>query len=508
MENLFRKFMIIAALFIFASCEEDPENELVDPPTEEDAAFTFEATAESDNILEFTASVDGFNRYAWDLGNGEDAPENQSVTGTYPNAGTYEVTLTVFNDGGSASSTQEIEIEETDPTLLDNELYNILTGGIENGGSKTWAVDSASAGHFGVGPSPENGDYSGDFPEYYAAQAVEKTGAGMYDDRYTFTLEGFGFDMVTNGDIYVNAEHQDDFPGAEETEVADFIAPFTPSEDLSWSLAAPDDGDTTLTISSDGFIGYWTGTRSYKVVTIEENELFIQMEDTENPDLVWYIRLVPEGFDSSDGENPGDDDGGGDEEAPNIEFNGGEGLTAELLTGEAAKSWKLKESAGAFGVGDAAGSDNFFPNGDNISGDRPCLFNDLFIFNQDGTYEYDAQGDFFGEAYYGFDEYTEDDCYDISVLDGTPAEVWSSATHEFTFSAFEDADNPAQITVTGTGAFIALPKAYNGGEYDAAPTESSSVTYDVYSYNAETQELFITIDVGGAFWNFLLVPAE
>lgn len=301
MKNLFSKFMVIIALFVFMGCEETDEPTLVDPPTEADAAFTFEATAESDNILEFTASVDGFNRYVWDLGNGENVEEAQTVVGTYPNAGSYEVTLTVFNDGGSASSTQTLEIAETDPTLLDNELYNILTGGVDGGGMKTWAVDSASAGHFGVGPSPENGDYDGDYPKYYAAGVNEKIGGGMYDDRYTFSLEGFGFEMQTNGDVYINGAQVDNFPGAEESPVADFIAPFTPTEELTWNLNAPTDADTTLTISGDGFIGYYTGVNTYKVVSISENEIFLQYEDSATPDLVWYIRLVPEGYDSNPG---------------------------------------------------------------------------------------------------------------------------------------------------------------------------------------------------------------
>ncbi|MGM0580404.1 MAG: PKD domain-containing protein [Bacteroidota bacterium] len=302
MKNLFSKFMMIAALFIFMSCDEEEEPTLVEAPTEADAAFTFEATAESDNILEFTASVDGFNRYVWDLGNGEDADEAQTVTGTYPNAGSYDVTLTVFNDGGSASSTQTVEIAETDPTLLDNELYNILTGGIEGGGMKTWAVDSASAGHFGVGPAPGTDDYDGDYPKYYAAGVNEKVGGGMYDDRYTFSLEGFGFDMQTNGNVYLNGEQVDNFSDAEESPVGDYTASFTPAEDLTWNLSFPaegEEGDTTLTISEDAFIGYYTGTQTYKVITIDENELFLQYEDAANPDLVWYLRLVPEGYDSN-----------------------------------------------------------------------------------------------------------------------------------------------------------------------------------------------------------------
>ncbi|MGB5929991.1 MAG: PKD domain-containing protein, partial [Cyclobacteriaceae bacterium] len=71
--------------------------------------------------------------------------------------------------------------------------------------------------------------------------------------------------------------------------------------------------------------------------------------------------------------------------------------------------------------------------------------------------------------------------------------------------------NPATITVTGTGAFIALPKAFNGGEYAAAPPAAdASVTYEVLDYQqGGSEELTITIDVAGdgsVFWTFVLIP--
>jgi len=300
MQKLMKNLMFVAALFMFMSCEEE-EPTIVEAPIEEDAAFTFEASVDNDNIIEFTASVEGFNQYVWDLGNGENAPDAMTATGTYPTAGTYTVTLTVFNDGGSASSSQEVVIAATDPTLLDIELYNLLTGGIENGGMKTWAVDSASAGHFGVGPSIDNGEYDGDYPKWYAAGVNEKVGAGLYNDRYTFSLEGFGFEMETNGDVYLKSDFGDEFPDAYDPGVGDLSAPYE-SKTTSWSLSFPaegEEGDTILTVSDDAFIGFYTGVQEYKVVNIEENELFLQYRNTKNDQEFWYIRLVPEGFNSN-----------------------------------------------------------------------------------------------------------------------------------------------------------------------------------------------------------------
>ncbi len=308
MKNQMLKYFLFATLVVFWGCSEDDGGTTpVTAPTEADAAFTFAPTAENDNIIEYTATNEGFI-YNWDFGNGTTSTE-RVATATYPSAGTYEVTLTVRNQEGSASSSQDVVIAETDPTLLDNPLYNLLTGGVDGGGMKTWAVDSASSAHFGVGPSASNGDYQGvDYPTYYEAAANEKVGAGFYNDRYTFNLEGFGFDMETQGDIYLNAPQEANFPGAFDPGVGDLTAPFEPSGNLTWNLSVPaegaTEGDTTLTISADGFIGYYTGVQTYKIISITENELFLQFADAANDDLFWYVRLVPEGFDSNPGGEP------------------------------------------------------------------------------------------------------------------------------------------------------------------------------------------------------------
>ena len=95
------------------------------------------------------------------------------------------------------------------------------------------------------------------------------------------------------------------------------------------------------------------------------------------------------------------------------------------------------------------------------------------------------------------------------------AQAWGSGTHSFTFTSGNDVD-PDKITVTGTGAFIALPKAYNGGEYAAGPPETDgSVTYEVlnYSNDGTSETLIITVDisegqVGGAYWTFTLEAVQ
>lgn len=482
---------LLLPLLLLAACVEEYTLEGV-PPTAEEANFSFAPTQESDNILEFTAENDFFIMN-WDLGNGSSG-SGQTVTGTYPQAGNYTVSLTVFNSGGSVTYSREIVIAETDPLLLDNPLYNALTGGADATEGKTWKVDAGRAGHFGVGPNPSQ---AGDFPEWYQAQPNEKSGSGMYTDRYTFYLRDFDFDMQTEGLVYLNAAQGGEFPGAFDPGVGDLSAPYEAPDNLKWSMVEPDGGYPELTISQGGFLGYFAGGRTYQIIEIEENEMLLRFVDQANTGLAWYIRLIPEDFVPEEEPVP-------EPEEPLVPG----AITFLDLVGDGTKAWKLKPAAGAFGVGPAPGSDEFFPNGQDISEERACLFNDLFIFNQNGSYTYDPREDIFGESYMGIEE---EGCQPADNLNGTDGAAWGGSTHQFSFTEATETSN-AVITVTGTGAFLVLPKAFNGGEYTAGPPVADrAVTYEVIGYTNEEgqEELSLTIDItneGSVFWNFLLVP--
>jgi len=288
----------IAALAIsvvsFTGCKPD-EPQLDPAPTSADAQFTYAPTPENANIIEFTASNSSLQA-EWDFGNGTTG-SGTVVEASYPLAGTYTVKLTVFNAGGNASSTQDITIDSDDPTLLDDPIYNILTGGQDGPGSKTWVVDSALAGHFGVGPNPSSA--AGDIPEWYAAGALEKIGAGMYNDRFVFHLDGFRFDHVTNGDVYINQANTANWPLAVESPVGDYISPADDNMDQTWTVT--EGTDTTIALTGEAFFGYYTGVHTFRILNIEENQLFLRFEDAADPGLAWYIRLIPEGFDSGGG---------------------------------------------------------------------------------------------------------------------------------------------------------------------------------------------------------------
>jgi PKD repeat protein len=278
-------FLIASIALLLVACKKnDPQ--LGTPPTVADATFTATPTVANVNVLDLTASNPSV-LCLWDLGNGMKAQGTHTIA-TYPYAGTYTIKLTVFNNGGSRSSTQVIVIAQDDYSLLNNPIYTMLTGGASGIGYKTWVIDSMNAGHMGVGPDPVSA--SGNIPEWWAAGANDKAGTGLYNDRYVFHLGAFKFDMLNQGDVYIHNGLAALFPGSFQN-LGDFTAPYTNQMNESWNLV--EDLDTTITISNNAFIGFYTGVKTYRILSITDTSLLLQYSHF-NGGLNWYLRLVPE----------------------------------------------------------------------------------------------------------------------------------------------------------------------------------------------------------------------
>ena len=275
---LFFSFLIIG---LFSCKKENPQ--LGEAPLLADASFTFAPSDTNENVILFTANNPNIINM-WDFDNGLQG-EGAEVSSIYPNAGTYNVSLSVFNSGGSKTTTQELVIEQTDPGLLNNPIYTMLTGGVDGPGFKTWYIDSLSEGHFGVGPDPISP--LGYVPEYWSAPPNAKPGVGMYDDRFTFYLNEYKFDMVTNGDVYVHNTIESQYPGGFEN-LGDFTVPYENRLNMSWSIT--EEADTMLTVSGDSFIGFGSGFNTYKILELTDTSLYLVYGHHEGG-LLWYVRL-------------------------------------------------------------------------------------------------------------------------------------------------------------------------------------------------------------------------
>ena len=282
--------LLAISLLGFSSCKDD-EPELGPAPTAADAAFTYTESSTSPNILQFKAARTDVVA-VWDFGNGTSA-EGPSGIGTYPNKGTYAVTLTIFTKGGSATRTDSVVIAADDFALLNDPLFRLLSGGLDSVNGKTWVLDSANAGHFGVTYS-SIGDF-GYLPNDYSAPANNHGGFGMYDDRYNFSLQGYQFNMITNGNVFIDNLQAGNFPGSTQISGSeDYIAPLANQIGENWSITKG--VDTTLTVSGRSFMGFYTGVKVYKILNLTENELYLRYADASNANLQWYIRLIPEGY--------------------------------------------------------------------------------------------------------------------------------------------------------------------------------------------------------------------
>jgi len=55
-----------------------------------------------------------------------------------------------------------------------------------------------------------------------------------------------------------------------------------------------------ISLSGSSFIGFWTGVQDYRIINISDTSLWLQYTDISDG-LLWYLRLIPEGFVSSGG---------------------------------------------------------------------------------------------------------------------------------------------------------------------------------------------------------------
>lgn len=92
----------LVAVFALSNCNRDDDND-----TDPTAAFTYSVEGLT---ATFTFTGSDANAYTWDFGDGETSMEANPVH-TYTNGGTYTVVLTVENNAGEDTETQEVVVE-------------------------------------------------------------------------------------------------------------------------------------------------------------------------------------------------------------------------------------------------------------------------------------------------------------------------------------------------------------------------------------------------------------
>ena len=117
---------------------------------------------------------------------------------------------------------------------------------------------------------------------------------------------------------------------------------------------------------------------------------------------------------------------------------------------------------------------------------RDCFFDDEVIFDVDGSFTNILGDETWIEEWQGADS---NQC-------GTPI-----APHDGTVNATYDFDEPANsLTITGVGAYLVNPAAFNGGELADPTSAPESITYNVYPQADGSMDVTIETDAG-AWWN-------
>ena len=153
-----------------------------------------------------------------------------------------------------------------------------------------------------------------------------------------------------------------------------------------------------------------------------------------------------------------------------------------------AGTWKLASEAGALKVGPTYGSGEWWSIGASDVAARACLFDDEYVFANDGSFKNIQGGSTWIEGWQG----TEGCGIPIAPHNG-------SATASFYYD-----EVTGKISITGKGAYLGLPKPNNGGELTTPAGAPDAITYDaVLSNNNKTMTL--SLNYGTGFWTFKLV---
>ncbi|NCO64138.1 MAG: glucan endo-1,3-beta-D-glucosidase [Flavobacteriales bacterium] len=197
---------------------------------------------------------------------------------------TYPITVVAFGSGGISSS-KTIEVEVLSLYEPPADLITMLT----SDASRTWKIAAEVQNHFGLGP------IGGDPFQFFGAAPNDKAATGMYDDRYTFNIDGtFTHNTGADGLVFGRKVLIEELAGPGGVPNGDDIEqyPYASSTE-NWSLSAPG-GQETISLTGLGFMGYYVGgDHKYQIYSRSANEMVVKTADG-NGQFDWWFRLIPE----------------------------------------------------------------------------------------------------------------------------------------------------------------------------------------------------------------------
>ena len=213
---------------------------------------------------------------------------------------------------------------------------------------------------------------------------------------------------------------------------------------------------------------------------------------------------------SDQAENLGGDDGFDDEDNGFDEDWEPFAWTTDMLVG----NWRVLPFEGSLSVGPNPFESREDPVGEwwSLGQDgnmRECYTDDLLTFGADGSFSIDFQN------FTWIENWQTGDSTSYCGNPGDENVIGINPNGQFTYQVSlpsEDGLNgvtDAQLTLFGVGAYIGLPKAYNGGEI-ADPQgniniDPNSIMQRTYTYRLfDENTMMVSMDIGGGYWTTIL----
>jgi hypothetical protein len=299
----YTKIALFSAFLVLLGCQEDDYTfgEIIAPSNIQVTAEIVGADDANPNgdgtgVVNFTATADNAVSFKYVFDGAETVALSGETSISFSSLGLNTYTVTVVASGTAGiSSTKSIQVDVLStyapPVELISKLYGFNAADPAAVTSRTWRVQSAKPGHFGLGP------VGGSTPtEWYSAGVEEKASVGMYDDRFIFSSDG-SFTHVTNGDVFgrdpfiVNDLGPNTAGSVNGADIENFaFEGYTES----YTLTAPG-GVETISLSGNAFIGYYTGgNHQYEIFQRDTpNEIIVKTTDG-TPEFDWWFILVVE----------------------------------------------------------------------------------------------------------------------------------------------------------------------------------------------------------------------
>lgn len=289
-------FLTLSLIF---GCQEEYEFGYLTKPTRLKIDYVIEGSdsenpyGDGSGIVHFNVSADNAIAYKFDFDGDEVIGSTGIRTKTFSKTGInkYNINVVAIGTGGISTSTN-ITIEVNSIYEPPADLIELLTGsGVSPQYFRVFSelpgIQNVQ-GHFGLGP------YGGIIPfEWWSAPRNDKSYTGMYDDRYLFKSDNI-FVHGTSGTIYGhNGLLDQDFgedPNAETGYGDEYKHYPLENYEEAWEISAPEE-ILTLSITGKGFLGYYTGTNEYRVISYDDNTITLVTESALG-DFSWWFTLI------------------------------------------------------------------------------------------------------------------------------------------------------------------------------------------------------------------------